>query len=299
MQYKNKYNLPQSLVDVIKNHTYDLSESDPKRIGVTTLINPPIQRLLMVRHWNELSEDVSDHIWRITGNAYHYILSKAKGKDRLIEEKLTEEIDGITIVGKLDLYEDKNKSIEDWKVTSLWSIKMGDKEDWARQLNAYAWLLRKANFEVKEAYINAILRDWRRGETLRYDDYPPIPFKRVAVKLWSFEEQDKYIRERIKLYKEVMDLPDDKLPICSASERWSKPDTWAVYKGKNKTATRVVNSQKEALEYSTKNKVPNYRIEERKGGNMKCEQYCILNSFCPFYQANYDLKTGKLKNDKI
>lgn len=298
MKYTNKYALPQSLVDVINNKTYDLSESDPKRISITTLINPPIQRLLTVRHWNELEEDVSDHIWRITGNAYHYILATTNKEDRFVEEKLTEEVDGITIVGKLDLYEKKDKSIEDYKVTSVWNVQLGTKEEWEKQLNCYAWLLRKAKFEVNSAYINAILRDWRKKELMRYDDYPKIPFVRIQAKLWSFEEQQKFVEDRIKLYKEVMNLKDNELPVCSEEERWSKPIVWAVYKGSNKKAEKLCTSSQEAQEYIKKAKVFKPRIEERPATNGKCEQYCLVNQFCPFYTKNYELKTGQLKNGR-
>ena len=286
MKYTNYHNLPQSLIDVIKSKTYDLSEADPNRIGVTTLINPPIIRLLTVRHWNELEEDVSDHIWRVTGNAYHYILAKTNKEDRLIEEKLQEVIDDVTIIGKLDLYEEKYKSIEDYKVTSVWAVKLGTKEEWEKQLNCYSWLLRKAGLEVKEAYINAILRDWRKKESKKYNDYPKIPFSRIKVKLWSFDEQQKFVEERVKLYKSVMNLPDEELPVCSPKERWAKEDTWAVYKDKNKTAMRVFGSEDEAIDFTYKVSCKT-RIEERKGTDTKCQDYCIVNKFCPYFKKHH------------
>ena len=289
MKYTNNFSLPQSLIDVIQNKTYDLSEADPTRLGVTTLIHPAIVRLLTVRHWNELEEDISDHIWRVTGNAYHYILAKTDKNDRLIERKLQETVDDITIVGKLDLYEKKNKSIEDWKVTSVWAVKLGTKEDWETQLNCYAWLLRKAGFEVKEAYINAILRDWRKKESKKYTDYPKIPFSRIKVNLLSFDEQQKYVEERVKLYKSVMDLPDDKLPICTPKERWAKEDTWAVYKDKNKTALRVFKTEDEAIDF-TYHVSCKTRIEQRVGTDMKCQEYCLVNKFCSYYKQEYNKK---------
>jgi len=295
MHYTNRYNLPPSLVDVINNKTYDLSESDPNRIGVTTLINPPITRLLTVRHWKELEEDVSDHLWRITGNAYHYILAKTDSKDRLIEEKLIEIVDGITIVGKLDLYEQKYKSIEDYKVTSVWAIKLGNKEEWGKQLNCYAWLLRKAKLEVKEAYINAILRDWRKKESKKYKDYPQIPFSRIKVDLWSFDEQQKFVEERVKLYKSVMNLPDNELPICSPEERWAKKDVWAVYKYNNKTAMRLFDTEDEAIDF-TYNVSCKTRIEERKGVDMKCQDYCLVNSFCKYWKDKKPLAKNVRKS---
>lgn len=285
MLYTNKFNLPQSLVDVIVGGNYDLTESDPKRIGITTLINPPKIRLLTVRHWNELEEDVADHLWRITGSAYHYILAKTKEEKRLIEEKIEEIIDDITVVAKLDLYDDETKHLEDYKITTVWAVKE-IKDDWVYQLNCYAWFLRKAGFEVKKAFINAILRDWSKSEYLRYGgDYPPIPFKRIEIPLWTMEEQEKFIRERVALYKKSLTLQnEDDIPICSAKERWKTEDKFAVYKNENKTATRVLDTKPEAEKYilelgDTKNK---YKIVERKGVDNRCAEYCLVSKFCNY-----------------
>lgn len=290
MKYENKYGLPAAIVDIIASD-YDLSKSDPKRISITTLINPPIQRILQVKYWNDLSEDVSEHIWRILGSSVHYILAKTKQEGRLIEEKITTEIDGITLVGVLDLYDDKTKELNDWKITSVWSIKLGDRESWEKQLNCYAFLLRKCGFEVTKLGVNAIIKDWRKGECKKYNDYPPVPFQKVNIKLWSFEEQEKFVKERIEIYKQALALPESKLPICSDKDRWKKEDTYAIYKGSNKTATRVLNSKPDAelwLETANARETKeNYRIEERKGIDMKCTEYCLVCDYCPYYIENY------------
>lgn len=299
MRFTNKHNLPQAMVDIIDND-YDLSKADPKRISITTLINPPIQRLLKVRHWEEIEEDVSDYIWLITGSAYHYILSKIednkeKSKHRLIEEKIEVKVDDITIVGKLDLFDNVLKSVEDYKITSVWSVKFGDHEDWEKQCNCYAWLLRKCGFEVNKLYINAILRDWRKSERLKYDDYPNIPFKRIEVKLWSFEQQQAYVESRVKLYKDQSDLPTEKLPICSDSERWKKEDSYAVYKGTNKTASRVLEDAMKAEDWilSNQKKGETYKVVKRPGIDLKCTEYCTVCTFCSYYKENYERNSSK------
>jgi len=290
MKYTNKYNLPQSLVDVILGKTFDLTQADPNRIGVTTLINPPRQRLLTVKHWHELEEDVSNHIWRITGNAYHYILAKTNERNRLIEKKIIRIVDGITIVGKLDIYD--TGLIEDYKITSVWGIKLGNKKDWEEQLNCYAWLLRKSGFAVTGAFVNAILRDWSKSELKRYGkDYPPIPFARVKIKLWSFQKQEQFIRNRIAIYKAAKDLPEEKLPVCSPEERWSKEAKWAVYKGNNKTASRVLDTPKQAKGWIKDQKESQtYKVTKRPAIDTKCMEYCLVNKFCSYWKKNYGIK---------
>jgi hypothetical protein len=93
--------------------------------------------------------------------------------DRLVETKLEEQIDGITLVGKLDLYEKSTKSIEDLKITSVFSAKSEAKIEWEYQTNCYGFFLRNAGYEVESAHINAIITDWRPGEAKKYPDYPP------------------------------------------------------------------------------------------------------------------------------
>lgn len=295
MQYKNKYGMPEAFVRVIDSLTRDLSESDPKRIGITTLINPPRIRVLSVRHWNELEEDYSDHIWRVLGNAIHYVLLNTENHQNLVEQKIEEVINGVTVVAKPDLYEDKDKSIQDWKVTSVWSIKFKDRLDWEEQLNPYAWFLNRAGFPVEKLYINAILKDWRKSEAKKYDDYPKIPFVRVEVPLWIMKQQEEFIKYRIKEYLTALALADDELPVCTDKERWKREDVYAIYKNANKTATKLLDTEEDAKKYilelgKTKDL---YRIEKREGSDLRCTDYCLCNKFCSYYKEKYEVGESK------
>jgi hypothetical protein len=290
MILSNDYGLPSSLVSIIESKNYDISKSDPLRIGVTTLNNPPRIRQLSVRHGNEIHEDVSDQLFRVLGDAVHYILAKTDQTKKIIEQKIEIPVDGITLVAKPDLYDEDLKTIEDWKITTVWSVK-DIKSDWVTQLNCYAWALVKTGIEVKKAYINAILKDWSKNEKLRFGrDYPEIPFKRIEVPLWSFETQDKYIKDRIALYKSTLNLSDDNLPICLPEERWSGNDRFAVHKGSNQRATKLCDSMEEAIEYteSIKDNGNKYNIQKREGRNIRCEEYCSVNKFCSFYKSRYN-----------
>jgi hypothetical protein len=223
MKFTNEYQLPQSFEEAVINTTYDISKKDATQISVTTLINPPRISLLKRRHWDEITEDVSDSLWRILGSAVHYVMQQVDPTNRFIEEKVKEPIEGYTITGRPDSYDAKDKSVDDYKVTSVWAVK-ADKKEWAEQLNCYAWFFRKLGFPVEKLRIYAILRDWSRGQykqaVAKNKDYPDIPFKVIDIDLWSFEEQEKYIKDRIALYKSCQDLADDKLPVCTEEDRW-------------------------------------------------------------------------------
>jgi len=53
----NKYNLPQTFYDAVKNDDYTKGDSN---ISVTELISPPRKIALEEKHAGEIEEDVSD-----------------------------------------------------------------------------------------------------------------------------------------------------------------------------------------------------------------------------------------------
>ena len=304
MKITNRHNLPQTYVDLVHKLVWDPRDADPKRIGVTTLIQNPRIKLLSLAHWDEIEVDVADYLWLLLGNSVHYVLSKIdadkeKSRNRLIEEKIVKEIDGLTIVGKLDLYESVDQSIEDYKITSVWSVRFGDHDDWESQLNPYAWFLQDAGFPVKKGRVNAILRDWRKSESFKYDDYPKIPFVSIPVKIWTPDQQLEFIKNRVEMYKEAMAMPLADLPICSSKERWAKHDAYAIYKGSNKTASRVLNSEVEAQKWIIANQEgkTKYNVVKRCGEDTKCLNYCNVNKFCSYWQEKYGGKDARQESE--
>ena len=288
MLLTNKYNLPETLFDAIENDGYDVDQSDLSIISTTTLINPPKIRILRSRHWDKVEEDVSENIWRLLGTSVHAILERVSSKNRLLEERITIEFDGKKVSGKTDIYVDEK--VEDYKVTSAWTIVYNPdgKKDWENQLNVNAWLFRKQGFEVKELNIIAILRDWSKTKAKSDPNYPQLPVVVVNIPLWSMEQQEAYIKTRVMVHKMHETAADDEIPCCTPEERWSDPDKFAVYKNGNKTATKVCGSKDEADEYiANADSKHAWRIEERKGGDRRCPDYCAVNKFCHYYKNNY------------
>ena len=81
-------NLPQPFVDAL---TRDYEYKD-KRYSVTSMLKGNKEILLTRRHFNEITEDVSDSIWLLFGTAVHRILEDAKeAKDELKETKIAYE----------------------------------------------------------------------------------------------------------------------------------------------------------------------------------------------------------------
>jgi len=151
---------------------------------------------------------------------------------------------------------------------------MAGKIDWEYQLNLYAYLVRAHGHEVSGLKINAIVRDWARrnvGKT----DYPETPIVQIDVPLWSFEDQDNFIKQRIALHAAtVMDDP----PLCTPDERWAKPETWALQKVGAKRATKIF-YLKEDADAALK---PGLEIIHRPGVNTRCVSFCDVKQYCDF-----------------
>jgi len=281
MKYTNEMNLPLSLVSAITNDDYTMGSAD---ISVTTLIQPPKIRVLSSRHRDEITEDVADCIYRLVGSNTHYILERIENKNALQEERINLEVNGWVVSGKADLYE--NKTVYDYKNTSVWAVLNGAKPEWASQLNCYAHGYRAMGFPVEGLAIIAILRDWSKFKAGQ-GNYPAKQVVTLPIDLWSDAKAQTYIEDRVLLHQAAESLSDDDIPICTPEERWERPTKFAVVKGQNKGAWRVVDTLEEAeklkaqIEESSGNE---YRIDERPGESVRCMNYCSCRDYCNFYQ---------------
>lgn len=272
MEVTNLYNLPESIYNVLSS----VREPKDNRYGVTTLVGPPLIDKLRRKHWHEITEDASDKLWALLGTSVHYVLDKGAPDAALGEEKLELEIAGATVVGISDLYHDG--IISDYKVTSVFAFLLGDKPEWEAQLNIYRYMWERNGFPVNALQIHAILRDWSKGKSLSNRDYPRIPFQTTTLPLWTMEKTERYIKQRIDLHRSPF------LFECTPEEKWERPTKYAVMKKGRKSAVRVLDSESEALDYvESKQLDHNHYIEVRPGECVRCENYCNVKDFCPYY----------------
>lgn len=277
MKITNKFNLPETFVQALKNDDYDL-DPQPHRYSATQLINPYQITILTKRYEGQIEQDVSDMLWMLYGKGVHYILERGEDKDALQEERLDVELLERTISGKSDIY--KDGKVSDYKFTSVWSIVYGSRIlDWERQLNIYAYLFREHGFEVTDLEVVAMFRDWSRTKAENDSSYPSTPVEVVKLKLWSKEEQRAYIEQRIAGLRHNEEMPDDQLAPCTEEEVWAKPTTYAVMKRGRKSALRVLESYDDALQYMRDTGKGDY-IDTRQGEWTRCKTYCPVASFC-------------------
>ena len=279
MKLTNKHNLPATFVNVIKRPTYSKGKA---HLSATELLNSPQIVQLKHRHWDDIEVDASEMVWSLFGSAVHGILEHGKDKNHIVEERIHLNHDGYNLSGAIDLQEideDGGVHIKDYKVTGAWAAQ-NEKEEWHQQLNIYAWLVTKAKkVQVKSLQIICIIRDWSAREAAVKESYPQAPIISIDIPLWTFEEQEAFVNERIHQHATAYFESDTggNLPECTPQDMWEKPTTYAVKK-EGGVRAKSVHATKEAAEAALPEK--GYFIEVREGERTRCEKFCQVSPFC-------------------
>jgi len=284
MKLTNNYGIPQTFMNVLARPTYNKGKS---HLSATQLLNSPKIVALTNKFDSELEQDASDMVWSIFGSAVHNFLEHGKDENHLVEERMHVEHDGWKISGAVDLQIVNADGIDvrDYKTTSVWAV-MNEKIEWELQLNVYAWLIEKVKGKpITSLGIVAILRDWKAREKQQKEGYPESPIKEVPIRLWSMAEREEYISKRISAHSacEFELETDGKLPDCSPDEMWEKPAVWAVRKTGNVRAKSLHDSEESAL-LALEELGKGYEVEFRAGERTRCENYCLVNTYCQQYR---------------
>ena len=282
MKLTNKFNLPETIINVIKRPTYSKGKA---HISVTELMTAPQIVLLKRKHWNEIEQDASEMVWQIFGSAIHGVLEHGKSENHVIEQRIHAKVDGWDISGAIDLQENTPEGIiiSDYKTTGAWAV-MNEKDEWHQQLNVYAWLVDNVkNDKVIKLQIIAIIRDWSAKEAQNKEGYPQSPIVTIDIPLWTMDERLAYIKRRIKMHSDAQFNIDmgDPIPECGEKDMWEKPTTWALIKEGGVRAKRVYDNEAEAKTALIKG----YIIEHRPGERTRCKSYCQVSQFCNQYQT--------------
>ena len=296
MKITNKSNLPKVIERAVINDPYDSSGSN---ISTTRLIAPPRIRVLEMRNWDLIEDDVSNRIFSLLGQSVHHILERSKLKVDLAERRLFYKDDkitnGWTLSGQFDLLS-RQGDLTDFKVTSAWAALdalTNGKDEWENQLNVLDFLCRKnqktltrykKEVKVKSLNIMAILRDWSKLKVMQSDNYPRKQVVMIPIRRWSEEEQENYVQARIKLHQDAE--KSDQLPLCTAKERWRKEDSYALMLDNRKTARRVLPTRQDMDKYMKENKYvegQGCKVVFRAGEDVRCQHYCSVNQFCSHF----------------
>lgn len=272
MKFTNNTGLPEPLFLAICNDDYSAGESD---ISTTSLSAPSRIWALRKNHAHELTSDASDRIWSLLGQVGHKISERCGNDPRYItERRFYVTIDGKKIGGQIDLYDQQEKVLYDYKLTSYWVAKEGVKDEWKQQANVNKYLLEKNGFEVRRIKYIAIFRDWSKMRAGQ-GDMPDQGVMTFEVEQWPEAVTLNWIKGRITSHYAALET----LPECSEDERWAKPAKWALMKRGGKRAVKLYETE-QAANADVEQGV-NY-VEQRPGEDTRCENYCEVKAFCSY-----------------
>ena len=273
MNLTNNYGAPDSIVDAIRNDPYTKDGAD---FSVTELIKPPQIRRLWQDYEDEISVDVREEVWKLLGKGVHSAIEQADSEGTK-EQRFHAEHNGFTISGAIDLIGDDGL-ITDYKVTSTYSVQKGLKEDWEKQLNLYAWLLRQNDITATKLNIVCICRDWVRSRVGKYN-YPESMVVVLSVPIWRDGRQDDYVDQRIRVHTQEATIP------CTPEERWARGayQVNPTHSGGGKP--RSFDSLQEATNYINKQKTGSYSVVDGNAKYIRCESWCEVADFCPQWKG--------------
>lgn len=298
MHLTNKYNLPQTFMNVAKRPEYTKGKA---HVSATELLNSPRIVQLRKKYDSQIEVDVSDMIWSIIGTAIHGVLEKGQDANHIVEQRIHAVFDGWSLSGAIDLQivHDDGIEINDYKNVGVWSV-MNEKAEWEQQLNIYAWLVEEVKkIPVVKLAIIAIVRDWNRRDAKTRQGYPQSQVVTIPVNLWSMEEREEFIRNRIHAHSEALFAMEtmEVLPLCSPAEMWEKPTTYAVKK-EGAARAKSVHAEKEEAEEALQSAGKGYILEVREGERTRCANFCQVSEFCDQYKAYLEEKNGNKTEEK-
>lgn len=270
----NNFDLPEPLVRAIQNDDYDPGDAD---ITASSLWSPPRIRALRKTFKDEVHHDAADGIYALIGKSVHNILEKSADVEALAELRLSMPVHGWKVGGKFDRFVLTSGILQDWKVTSVYSVLGEDKPEWVGQTNTYAALLRHHNIAVNGLQIVAILRDWSKREARKDPKYPQKQVVVVNLPLWAPNHAEQLIGDRVLLHQGALTA----LPNCTDAERWMRAPKFAAVKDGAKRATKVFPSFIEAEVWIAAQKdAKKFSVEERPAEAVRCLDYCDVAHVC-------------------
>ena len=265
----NVHNLPAAIVAAVQADPYEGGGD----ISCTRLIDAPQIRVLGSKHKDEITVDVSERVFALMGQAVHTVLERAGLKEEgvIVEQRLFAEVNGWQVSGQVDRMHIADGTLSDFKMTTVY--KQHGSDSWTRQLNVLRWLAHKNGFRIDRLEVCAIFRDWRKTEAQRNPDYPQAAIQTITVPVWSLEDAEEYITERVYMHQAAS--RGESVP-CTDEERWFSGNQYALTKWGAKRATRVSHDPREFGEVDFEQ----YSIEVRAGEFKRCEHYCDVREFC-------------------
>lgn len=289
MKITNKFNLPDVFVRAVSMFEGDYDRGDSDHTA-TELIRPPRISALMRKHWDEITEDVSERVWALQGQVGHLIFERVAQNDPsgmyFAEHRAYATIDGKKISGRIDLLDRSDNTLWDYKNSSVWKFMLGDTREWEEQLNINAYCARAEGYHVDALKVLCLIKDWKPRDAAKRaeDGYPQYAVHIVNIPMWSNKECENFIAKRSAAVDEAHTaIAAGKEPVlCTSDERWESEEKWAVMKLGRKSAIKLYDAaDKQRAQIHVTQEKGGY-LEHRPGEPRRCLSYCAVAQFCNF-----------------
>lgn len=260
-KYSNSLNMPLSLAVYLATDHYDHAAVGAG-LSATTLIKPIKQVILGKRATGEEGiSDVASMVSSRVGTSIHTGIKEAwlnnheqalrdlgypeaiikkvvinppagtdlKGKIPVyLEVRTSKEVCGIIVSGEFDFVAEGK--LEDHKSTGVFTFMKNTKEDdYIAQGSIYRWLNPEL---IKDDHIgiNYIFMDWSAAQAKQQPDkYPQQRLLQKKYRLWSYEDTDLYVKDRVTTLLKLWDAPEKLLPPCSDKDLWRSEPQFKFY----------------------------------------------------------------------
>jgi hypothetical protein len=267
--------------------TASIQPPSPEVFRVTSIIDSPLIRTLTIEHWDDLEISLSKSISALHGTAWHLLMEKYCPATSVAEETLEIEVPGygkFIIRGTPDEYTIEC-DINDHKTCKVWKYINGDFTSFEEQLNTYSLMLQVNGKKVRNLNVYAAFTDWSKYKKLSGgDSYPKERALLIPQRHWEREEQVLFLQNRIK------DHIENPMRPCTKKEMWEEDTTYALKKKGRKSAVKVENSTEDiniwASEKGLDISKPEFSIETRPGRRIRCEDWCGVAEFCPYFKES-------------
>jgi len=293
---------------------YDFDPSGKKAISATALLRPTRQILLAERldPTTTKTPDVTDRIASRLGHAIHDSIEKvwktdyrtgmkALGYDDEIidrvrinptpeelkesnsiipiylEQRGYRDFGPYVITGKFDMILDGE--INDFKTTSVYSLKGDKDEQYQLQGSIYRWL-NPEKVTADHMQIQFIFTDWSRAEAKRNPNYPQSRVYAHVIPLLSLAETENWITAKIRELENSADLPEHQLPRCTDKDLWRGETVWKYYSDPTKVGGRSTKNFNNASEAHAHRAKAGRGIVIEVPGKVKACSYCSAFNIC-------------------
>jgi len=321
-KYTNKNNVSLPLAVWLMHDDYDY-DSRTNVISATSLLKPTRALVLKMQHSEVDKEvDITDLVPSRMGSAIHAIAEqawtdrgnvskamRALGTSKLgditiinpdkpvkeneiavyVEQRHETKVGDYIISGKYDLVIDG--TLSDYKSTSVWTyIFDSNALKYTQQGSIYKWLAPDRITDNK-IDIQFIFTDWSGSNAARDSKYPQSRVLTKSYPLWSTDQTDKFIKDKLTDIKGLLDKPQEDLPECTSEELWESQTKYKYFKNPNaQRATKNFDTMQEADQRLSDDGMVG--IVKTIRGEVKACRYCEVSGICQ--QAKNLVQQGRL-----